>query len=115
MSVGDLVEHLGRLPVASRSGIVLSGCVDRASLVGKVELVTAAARSLVSGGTLVLLVSDQGAWDAALEPTVRDLLPGRPLHPDTWAVVLDRFGLVDPEVHRGGDRQVHAVVARRSR
>ena len=115
VSVGEVVEHLGRLPVAGRSGVVLSGCVDRATLAGKADLVTGAARVLASGGTLVLLATDQGAWDAGLEPTVRDLLPGRPLHPDTWSVLLPRLGLVDPEVHRAGDRPVHAIVARRSR
>jgi len=115
VSVGDVVEHLERLPVASRSGLVLSGCVDRVPLAAKVDLVRGAARVLVSGGTVVLLVTDQGAWDDALEPTVRDLLPGRPLHPDTWTVVLARSGFVDPEVHRAGRGTVHAVVARRSR
>jgi len=94
---------------------VLSGSVDRAALPGKVDLVTAAARALVSGGTLVLLVSDQATWDADLEPTVRDLLPGRPFHPDTWAAVLVHLGLVDPEVHRCDDGRAHAVVARRVR
>ncbi len=115
VSVADVVEHLGRLPVAARSGVVLSGCVDRAPLDGKVDLVSGAARALASGGVLVLLVTDQDAWDAALAPTVRDLVPGRPLHPETWSAVLPRFGLVDPEVHLAEDGQVHAVVARRSR
>ena len=57
----------------------------------------------------------QVAWDAELEPTLRDLLPGRPFHPDTWSVVLSHLGLVEPEVHRAGTGRVHAVVARRPR
>ena len=74
----------GRSPEASRGCVVLSGCVDRADLAGKVDLVDEARRVVAPGGTLVLLVTDQAAWDAALDPVVRDLLPGRPLHPETW-------------------------------
>jgi hypothetical protein len=115
VTVGDVVEHLGRLPVGQRSGVVLSGCLDRAPLSGKVQLVTAARDALASGGTLVLLVADQGAWDAGLEPTVRDLLPGRPFDPDTWVVVLGHLGLTATEVHRAAQGSVHAVVSRRPR
>ncbi len=114
-TVGDVVEHLAGLPAGSRSAVVLSGCVDRSSLDGKATLVTAAARALESGGALVLLVTDQAAWDADLEPPVRDLLPGRPFHADTWAVVLAHLGLEDPEVHLAERGSVHAVVARRPR
>ena len=115
VTVDDVVDHLGRLPVADRSAVVLSGSVDRAPLAGKVALVRESWRALVPGGALILLVCDQAAWDAALEPAVRDLLPGRPLHPDTWAVVLVHLGLVDVEVHPAGAGPVHAVVARRPR
>ena len=115
VTVGDVGEHLGRLPAGCRSGIVLSGCVDRVPLAAKVGLVTGALRALVSGGALVVLTTDQVAWDAELEPTLRDLLPGRPFHPDTWSVVLSHLGLVEPEVHRAGTGRVHAVVARRPR
>lgn len=114
-TVGDVTEHLDRLPPACRSAVVLSGCPDRAALAGKVQLVTSAHRVLVPGGTLVLLVHDQEAWDAALEPTVRDLLAGRPFHPDTWALVLGHLGLTDPVVRRAERGSVHAVVARSAR
>jgi len=111
----DVVEHLRRLPPASRSGVVLAGCVDRAALSDKVAQVTAAVRALVPGGRLVLLVGDQTAWDARLAPAVRDLLPGRPLHPDTWRLVLAHLGLDGPEAHVAERGDVHAVVARRVR
>ena len=114
-TVGDVVEHLGRLPVGRRSAVVLAGCLDRASLPGKVHLVTAARDALAPGGTLVLLVSDQETWDTGLAPPVRDLLPGRPFHPDTWAVVLGRLGMAATEVHGATRGGVHAVVARKPR
>jgi hypothetical protein len=114
-TVGDVVEHLGRLPLGQRSGVVLVGCLDRASLPGKVQLVTTARDALAPGGTLVLLVADQESWDAGLTPPVRDLLPGRPFHPDTWAVVLGRLGMAATEVHRAARGSVHAVVSRRPR
>jgi len=114
-TIGDVQEHLDRLPPASRAGVVLSGCLDRSALADKVHLVTSAFRALVPGGTLVLLVGDQVAWDAGLEPTVRDLLPGRPLHCDTWALVLAHLGMVDPVAHRAEQGSVHAVVARSAR
>jgi len=110
--LAEVAEHLSGLPVDSRSGVVLSGCVDRTTLAGKVELVDAALRVLAPGGTLVVLTVDQAAWDAGLVPSVRDLLPGRPLHPDTWALVLEHRGLPAPEVHLAANGTVHAVVAR---
>ncbi len=115
VTADDVVDHLDRLAVASRSGVVLSGGVDREGSTGKVALVAGASRVLAPGGAVVLVVTDQSAWDAALVPPVRDLSPGRPFHPDTWALVLDHLGLVDVEVHLAGSGTAHAVVARRPR
>jgi hypothetical protein len=115
VAVGDVVDHLSGLAPSSCAAVVLSGSVDRASLAGKVELVDGALRVLVPGGTLVVLARDQAAWDAEIPAPVRDLLPGRPLHPQTWALVLARRGLADPEVHIADRGTVHAVVARRPR
>jgi hypothetical protein len=113
--IDDVVDHLTRLEAASRSAVVLSGSIDRDSLAGKVDLLDAALRVLAPGGTVVLLVWDQTAWDAALDPPVRDLLPGRPLHPATWSVVLAHRGVDGAVVHSASSGTVHAVVARRVR
>jgi len=115
VAVGDVVDHLRGVAPSSCAAVVLSGSVDRASLAGKVELVDGALRVLVPGGTVVVLARDQAAWDAEIAPPVRDLLPGRPLHPRTWALVLARRGLADTEVHIADRGTVHAVVARRPR
>jgi len=111
-TVTDVVEHLAHVPRRQRSGVVLSGCVDRASLPGKVQLLTAARDALAPSGTLVLLATDQEAWDRDVAPTARDLLPGRPFHPDTWALLLGRLGMSAVEVHRAVRGTAHAVVSR---
>ncbi|MGD0882107.1 MAG: hypothetical protein ABSB09_11125 [Acidimicrobiales bacterium] len=110
-ALADVVRHLQGRPADSLSGVVLSGCIDRVSLGAKVDLVDAALRALAPSGALVLLVSDQEAWDASLSPPVRDLLPGRPLHPETWLAILAHRGLHDVAWHRPVHGSVHAVVA----
>jgi SAM-dependent methyltransferase len=106
----EVVDHLGTLPDASRGCVVLTGCIDRADLAGKVDLVDEARRVVAPGGTLVLLVTDQAAWDEALDPAVRDLLPGRPLHPEAWRTVLTHRRAPDAQWLRPSSGSVHAVV-----
>ena len=108
--LAEVVDHLGELPHASRGGAVLVGCVDRASLADKVRLVDEARRVVAPGGTVALLVTDQAAWDACLEPVERDLLAGRPLHPESWTALLTRRGLSGAKWMRPTVGTVHAVV-----
>ncbi len=107
----EVVRHLRTLASASRSAVVLSGCVDRASLVGNVDLVDEAVRVVGPGGTVALLVTDAEAWAADLGPVTADLLPGRPLHPETWRVVLAHRGASGAEWLASEEGSVHAVVA----
>lgn len=89
-------EQVAAAERGSLGGLVLSGIVDRAPLEDLVELVGIAAERLSPGGALVVLSAspDQPAvgWGAV----ARDLLPGRPLHPETWPLLLEGAGLVDP-------------------
>ncbi len=110
VTLAEVVDHLRRLAPASRGGMVLSGCVDRAPLAVKLELVEHAVRVLAPGGTLALLVTDQAAWGAGLDPVAADLLPGHPLHPETWRVVLADRGLPGAVVRSADRGPVHAVV-----
>ncbi len=108
----DVLPHLMTVPADSVAGVVLLGCSDRLDLVGKVGLLDHSVRIVQPGGTVVVLATDPAAWDEALPIPARDLLPGRPLHPETWCRLLGRAGAVDPVWHRPESRTVHAVVAR---
>lgn len=110
IALAEVIDHLRTLPTASRGCVVLAGCVDRADLAGKVDLVDEALRVVAPGGTLVVLVADQVAWDAALDPVVGDLLPGRPLHPETWLAVLAHRGAVEAAWLPPVTGDVHAVM-----
>ena len=65
----------------------------------------------VDDNTIVVFTTDQAAWDQALPVPARDLLPGRPLHPETWAWLLERAGATDVACHRPTSGPLHAVVA----
>ncbi|HEY4928985.1 MAG TPA: hypothetical protein VIH95_07520 [Acidimicrobiales bacterium] len=111
ITFAEVIDHLRTLPESSRGCVILSGSVDRTDLAGKVALVDEARRVVAPGGNVVLLVTDQAAWDASLDPVVRDLLPGRPLHPETWRTVLALRGLDESAWLRPAAGSVHAVVA----
>lgn len=86
-------DHLAGLPPATLGGLVLSGVVDRLApdeLPGLVDLATG---RLAHGGALVVIGTDPTA--SRLGPAADDLLPGRPLHAETWALLLERAGYVD--------------------
>jgi hypothetical protein len=110
--LGEVAEFLDTAETASAAGVVLVGAVDRLDLPAKLGLLADAVRVLAPGGTVVLLVTDQSAWDERLPTVARDLAPGRPLHPETWLYLLRRFGVLDPAWHRSEDGSVHALVGR---
>lgn len=110
-AIAEVIDYLRALPGASRGCVVLAGCVDRTDIAGKVDLIDEARRVVAPGGALVVLVTEQSAWDASLAPVVRDLLPGRPLHPETWQAVLEQRGLRGATWHRPTSGSVHAVVS----
>ncbi len=110
--IDEVADHLASLPDRSVAAVVLAGCVDRLDLPGKAGLLDESVRVLATGGSVVVLTTDQDAFDRALPPTTRDLLPGRPFHPETWLLLLDRAGATEVTWHRPERCSVHAVVAR---
>jgi hypothetical protein len=110
IAFAEVAAYLRTVPTATAAAIVLVGCVDRVDLAGKVELLDHSLRVVRSGGTVVVLTVDPSAWDEALEVPARDLLPGRPLHPETWCWLLERAGH-HAVWHPPASGTVHAVVA----
>jgi hypothetical protein len=108
----EVGAYLRRIPEQCASGVVLVGCVDRLDLVGKVGLLEQSVRVTQPGGTIVILATDQVVWDQELAAPTRDLAPGRPLHPETWSILLHRAGGFDVQWHRATTGPLHALVAR---
>jgi hypothetical protein len=108
--LGEVVTHLRTLPDDGAAAVVLVGCVDRVDLAAKVELLDHSLRVVRAGGTVVVLTTDPSLWDEALEVPTCDLLPGRPLHPETWCWLLERAGH-HAVWHPPASGTLHAVVA----
>lgn len=110
--MSEVADHLRSVPEGGAAGVVLVGCVDRLDLPSKLDLLAEAVRATMSGGTVVLLATHPAAWDESVPLPIRDLLPGRPLHPETWLLLLGRSGAHDLVWHRPDSGDVHAVVAK---
>ena len=93
--VGSVAELLESLPTGSLGGMVLAGVSDRAPVEELVELLEVATDRLVPGGPLVVVGTRPEAVVEGWRAVARDLLPGRPLHPETWELLLDRAGYSD--------------------
>jgi len=108
--LGGLVETVDGLDRTELAGAVLAGVTDRFDLAAQLSLVRQTLRAVQPSGSLVVLVTDRVAWNGRLTAIGRDLVRGHPLHPETWLVLLDRLGIVDPIWHRPASGDVHAVV-----
>lgn len=91
----DVVEHLGAVDHEALGGLVLIGAVDRLPVGAQLALADLAANVLSSGGRLALVGTDPDAWGRTTSVIDADLAPGKPLHAETWAHVLDERGFVD--------------------
>ncbi|HUA96065.1 MAG TPA: hypothetical protein VMB82_11135, partial [Acidimicrobiales bacterium] len=92
--VGELPDLLAVQAPGSLGGLVLSGVVDRVPIEELVALVEVSAARLAEGAPVVVVGTSPEAA-AGWDPAARDLLPGRPLHPETWELLLARAGFVD--------------------
>jgi hypothetical protein len=108
--LADIGHELAAGGNADLGAIVLSGVVDRLEVADLVDLLTTAVARLLPGGTLVVISTDPDQPASGWSAVARDLLPGRPLHLETWQLLLRRggFGVIgelapDPELEdRGG-------------
>lgn len=96
-------HHLRNLPAASLQGLVLSGYVDRASPQALLTLLDLAWVSVAHGGNLVVISHHPDTWAGSGRAALADLSGGRPLHPDTWRLLLAKRGLTGVTVHPGAD------------
>lgn len=97
----EVIDHLRALKEGALGGLVLSGCVDRLPPLAQHELVALAASRLGAGAPLAVLGTAPAAWERAVGPVAADLAPGRPLHAETWARLLEAAGFSAVELHRG--------------
>ncbi len=112
IELAEVADVLRMIPDKGAAGVVLLGCVDRLDLAGKLELLDQSVRVVEPGGAIAVLATDQAAWSEGLSIPARDLAPGRPLQPETWAFLLHRSGAPGAVWHRSSSGTVHAVVAR---
>ncbi len=113
VTCAEVVDVLEAAAPASLAGVVARGCVDRADLPGKVRLTGAAARALVVGGAVAVVTMDRRAFEDRCPPSVRDLLPGAPIAPEAWALLLDRTGFEVLGTATSG--VTHVITGRRRR
>jgi hypothetical protein len=94
VTIGELAEFLAQADAASLGGIVLSGVVDRLPLHALLPVLARSRQSLVDGAPLVVL-AEQTSAGGVEQPVPRDLGAGKPLHVETWELLLGRSGFVD--------------------
>lgn len=90
--LGPVEELLGSAAPGSLGGLVLSGVVDRLPVDELVALVSSAADRLAGGAPLVVVSATPSTVAVGWDAVARDLVPGRPLHAETWALLLARAG-----------------------
>ena len=100
VTIGEASERLASSASGSLGGVVLSGVVDRLPLHAVPPLLADCRRSLALGAPLVV-VFEAPLTVEQREPAARDVA-GRPLHRETWELLLDRSGFVDVSPVSGG-------------
>ncbi len=94
VEITEVTDELAGRPPSSLGGLVLSGVVDRLPLHALVSLLARARVVLALGAPILIVASDperKGTWSGAL---AQDLLHARPLHAETWELLLHRAGFV---------------------
>ena len=97
------LDHLDVVADEALGGIVLTGSVQWLRPNERERLLDLVSSRLALGGILVLHSASPAAWAASAPPVVRDLAPGHPLHPETWAHLLGVRGFAVTATVAGGD------------
>jgi hypothetical protein len=99
----SMLGHLEVVGDEALAGMVLSGSIQWLHPNERDRLVHMATARLAVEGVLVIHSSTPESWTAATPPLVSDLVPGRPLHAETWTHVLHLHGVRTTALHTGGD------------
>ncbi len=105
-----LLDHLEVVATEALGGMVLTGSIQWLRPNERERLLELVSSRLAVDGTLVLHSASPGAWAASAPVVVRDLAPGHPLHPETWAHLLGARGFrVLAPLTGGDDRRLAPV------
>jgi hypothetical protein len=96
-----VLEHLGRVGEGALHGLVLSGCVDRLPVEGRLSLADRVAEVMAPAGVVVVVGLTPAAWLSGRGGVEADLTVWRPFQPDTWTWLLGARGFEAPEVAYG--------------
>jgi len=105
--------HLQAVGAGALDAIVLRAVVERSSLGEILQLIETAATRLRPGGRLVVCSLTRDAWGRDATAVEADLVPGRPLHQQTWTTLLAEEGFTDARYQLAGP-DVYVVDATRA-
>jgi len=109
----SVLDHLDVVSGEALGGIVLTGSVQWLRPNERERLLELVSTRVMVDGILVLHSASPESWAATASPVVRDLAPGHPLHPETWAHLLGSRGFsVTATVQGGDDRRLAHVGTR---
>ncbi|HVX22277.1 MAG TPA: hypothetical protein VHB02_13075 [Acidimicrobiales bacterium] len=101
--VGEVLDLLRSVPAGSLGGLVLAGVVDRVPLDQQLQLLATGTERLAPAAPVLVVGTRPDAVADGWAAVARDLLPGRPLHPETWRLLLERAGYTDVDVVQNDD------------
>jgi hypothetical protein len=90
--------HLHAVAEDALDAVVLRALVERAPLGEVLELIDCAAKSVRPGGRIVVCSIRREAWGTGTTVVEADVLPGRPLQPESWKALLAESGFTDANV-----------------
>ena len=99
-------SELTTLPPAGADLVVIAALGEVVDAVHREELLDRAVAALAPGGRVAVVSHAPGTWAAVVGPVVADLVPGRPLHPETWCHLYERRGATETSSSGDGDGYV---------
>jgi hypothetical protein len=100
--VDDTAAHLHSVAPGALGAIVLRAITERIAVGELLLLVETAATRLAPGAPLVVCSLRRHAWGEGPTGVEADLVPGRPLLPETWEALLPELGFADVRVASAG-------------